>query len=95
MPLYEYQCDDPECGHITEVSHARIPRFITRFIECEKCRANARKIISKPNIQDPYPKWIDDNLRSQIQDDGEPPIESRTDLKKAEEEKGIVQNPRA
>jgi hypothetical protein len=61
---------------------------------CEHCGGVAEKIISKPNVQDDHPKWIDDNLRAQIQEDDEPPIESRTQLNKAVKEKGLVENPK-
>ncbi len=90
MPLYEFECK--RCGHITEVFHSVLRA--QKMTTCEECEGVAEKVISKPNVQDDHPKWIDDNLRAQIQEDDEPPIESRTQLKKAEKEKGIVENPK-
>lgn len=94
MPLYEYECSEPECRHITEIYYPQIPRFINRSVPCEECGAVAKKIISKPNVQEPYPKWIDSNLRASIQDDDEPPIESRHDLNRVTKQKNLVENPK-
>lgn len=90
MPLYEFECGS--CTRITEVYHSVLRAQKTTT--CEHCGRVAYKIISKPNIHDDHPTWIDDNLRNAIQSEDEPPIESRTQLRKAEKEKGIVENPK-
>ena len=91
MPLYEFQCR--RCEHITEEFQKLMEQKSLRT--CEECGDTAAKVVSAPNIQDDHPSWIDQKLRNQIQDDSEPPIESRTQLKKAEREKGIVENPKS
>jgi hypothetical protein len=40
---------------------------------------------------DDHPKWLDDNVRNQIQgDDNAPPIETRSDYERHCKEKGII-----
>lgn len=90
VPLYEFECR--KCAHIAEVYHSLLRS--QNLTTCEECGGTAVKIISAPNVQSDTPAWIDQNLRNMIQDDEEPPIETRTQLKKAEEEKGIVENPK-
>jgi len=91
MPMYEFECR--LCGNITERFRPVI-RAGEHLTSCDHCEGVADKVISQPNIQDEHPAWIDDNLRATIQDENEPPIETRTDLKKAEKEKGLVENPK-
>lgn len=91
MPLYEFECR--RCAHITEIYHDLMrPQALTT---CEECGGTAAKVVSAPNLQSDTPSWIDQSLRNMIQDDDEPPIETRTQLKKAEKEKGIVENPKS
>lgn len=91
MPLYEYKCG--KCFHVTEAYYAVDDMPGAR--PCEECGTAAVRVISKPNVQSDNPSWIDQSLRNMIQDDGEPPIESRTQLRKAEKEKGLVENPKS
>jgi len=92
MPLYEFQCR--LCEEITE-RFRPVLRAGDKMTSCDHCGGVAVKIVSTPNVQDDHPRWLDDNVRAQVQDDDEPPIESRTDLNKAVEEKGLVENPKA
>jgi putative FmdB family regulatory protein len=43
MPTYDYRCDSPSCGHITEEVHSI--KDIPQHSECEECGSESYKIL--------------------------------------------------
>jgi len=57
MPVYEFQC---KCGHIAE----ELVRMDTESIECPKCHAKAKKIISPCSFELKGGGWYADGYAS-------------------------------
>ncbi len=57
MPVYEFQC---KCGHIVE----ELVRMDTKSIECPKCRAKAKKILSACSFELKGGGWFADGYAS-------------------------------
>ena len=86
MPTYEYRCET--CTKEFEIvcpMSAHLAR--TR---CPSCGGDAYQFFSKVVTHDDSPRWLNDNVRTQIQGDNEKPIEGRSEYKKYCERKGIV-----
>lgn len=57
MPVYEFQC---KCGHITE----KLVRMDTETVECPKCHAKAKKILSRCSFELKGGGWYADGYAS-------------------------------
>jgi putative FmdB family regulatory protein len=75
MPIYEYQCC--RCKEIQEVWSPVADRPPT--LPCE-CGHPMHQILSDTNVHGQEPAWINQQLRSHLQDESEKPIETRKDL---------------
>lgn len=86
MPTYEFACS--VCGQINE----HVCRMDERpdFIQCHCGCGVAHHVLSLSSIKLDKPVWLDDSVRNAIQDESEPPIETRGQLEKACRDKGIV-----
>lgn len=89
MPIYEYQCKNSLC----QWSGERICRISEHMsvIQCPKCGDEAPQLPPRVAVHDDHPKWLDDNVRNQIQgDDNVAPIETRSDYEKHCKANGII-----
>lgn len=59
MIRYEYQCSDPECGHITEMDQKMEDR--NNCPPCAKCQKTTSKFVSKMTFQLKGSGWSSDN----------------------------------
>jgi len=89
MPIYEYECRNPECHwefeHVCAVAEHR------EELECPTCGGIAQQILTAPVIHGDQPKWLDDNVRTQIQgDDDKAPIETRAQYEAHCKKHGII-----
>lgn len=78
MPIYEFECANVECKHVTDDIYSVVD--VPESILCPKCLTLARRIISAGSIHTDEPAWIDQGLRDHIQGDGERPITTRSEL---------------
>ena len=89
MPIYEYKCINEDCSRTME----RVCS-ITEWspeVPCPICGCEMRHQLFPAAVHDDHPKWLDDNVRNQIQgDDNAPPIETRSDYERHCKEKGII-----
>lgn len=86
MPTYEYRCET--CTNLFEVT-CPMSAHVTRC-RCPKCGDEAQQTFTKVVTMDDHPVWIDHHLRTQIQGDSGPRIESRSQLEKYCKERNIV-----
>lgn len=86
MPTYEYLCDT--CTNRFEVTCPMSAHVIRT--RCPKCGDEAQQTFTKVVTMDDHPVWIDHHLRTQIQGDSGPRIESRSQLEKYCKERNIV-----
>jgi putative FmdB family regulatory protein len=89
MPIYEYQCKNPLCTRVFE----RVCRISehTPEIQCPICGDVAPQLPPRVAVHDDHPKWLDDNVRTQIQgDDNVAPIETRGEYERYCKEHGII-----
>ncbi len=88
MPIYTYACpycraDFDDFFGINEVPDV---------LDCPTCGTPSGRVISfQGGLQTETAPWIDNHLRGALQDDGEKPIETRTDYKNHLKKKGIVE----
>lgn len=78
MPIYEYLCTNSCCKRLIE----RVCRVAdwTPEIQCPICGEEMRHQIPHVAVHDDHPKWLNDNVRAQIQgDDNVAPIETRAE----------------
>lgn len=89
MPLYTFKC--PECGFDEEMllSVADISNYEAL---CPRCMSSMIKQLDVPAepVTD-NPRWINDHLRSVLQKDGEPPIQTRKEHNEYLKKNNIVQ----
>ena len=89
MPLYEYRCENSDCNSRIEI-FKKISEH-TSFIVCPQCECRMNQVPSMIAVHDDHPKWLNDNVRKQIQgDDNVAPIETRGDYERHCKERGIV-----
>lgn len=89
MPLYEYQCENKDCNVNVEIFR-KISEHAA-FIECPQCGSKMPQVPSKIAVHDDHPRWLNDNVREQIQgDDNAAPIETRSDYERHCRDRGIV-----
>jgi hypothetical protein len=90
--LYEYQCTDIKCLHVTVELRSVADRF--KYIECEKCNAEAKKVMSIPSRSwgikaevENYPM-----VNHFLSKPGEPPVvfENATERKQYYKRHGLV-----
>lgn len=89
MPIYEYKCKDPNCSwemeRVCSISEHR------EHIECPICGGISQQMIGPQAVHSDNPKWLDDNVRAQIQgDDNAKPIETRGEYERYCKANGIV-----
>ena len=88
MPEYDFECEF--CSSIFTEMHKISDAPDT--IRCYFCGATARRIINfKGGLQTENATWIDHNLRNSIQSENEPPIETRSDLKRVVKQKDLIE----
>ena len=80
MPLYDYECQCKDCGHIDE----RFYRMsaIPKKTKCSRCGGLSIRIFipGHGGIQTETPTWIDESVRGSLEGDNEKPIKTRKDL---------------
>ena len=88
MPIYEYKCISDYCKNTVE----RICTVAewTPEIECPICGGEMRHQLPLVAVHDDHPRWLNDSVRTQIQGENEPPLETRKDYTQYCNERGIV-----
>ncbi len=88
MPLYTYKCKTckNEFDKLLRLSEYKTPQ------SCPKCSGQSQKILEVGGIQDEFPAWLDNSVRSQLQDLDSPhvPIRTRTEYNRYLKDNGIV-----
>ena len=87
MPLYAYECPNctTEFEQFLKLSEYKTP------VSCPTCGKIGKKVITA-QIQRDEPTWLNDEVRSCLQDtDTEAPITTRTDYKRYLKDNGIVE----
>jgi len=87
MPQYEYRCDTctKEFEIICKVAEHEI------VARCPNCGGNSRQILSAAAVHGDNPRWLNNNVRTQIQgDDNAATIETRADYDKYCKQNGII-----
>lgn len=85
MPTYEFECRT--CGCVYEAVY-RVKDCPERIL-CE-CGMPAVKVVSLAAVHGEEAAWINDGLRAHLQSEDEPPIETRSQLKRYEKEHNLV-----
>jgi putative FmdB family regulatory protein len=86
MPLYDFHCD-----HCDVRFEKALPLKDWDAVQlCPHCGEETLKLITLGGIQDEHPVWLDNSIRSQIQDPSERPIQTRTEYNRYLKENGIV-----
>ena len=88
MPIYEYKCTNEFC-HVLMEHICRVEDWKPE-LECPICGFEMRHQLPLVAVHDDHPRWLNDNVRSQIQGEGEPPLETRKDYTQYCKERGIV-----
>lgn len=90
--LYEYQCQDHSCLHVTVAMRSVARRFDP--IDCEKCGTDAKKVLSVPTRNWALKAEVDNYPMANpwLSKPGEPPVvfENATQRKNYYKEHGLV-----
>lgn len=47
MPIFDYKCTDPDCGHVFD---RMVRRHTSPNPECEKCGHEVKRLIGSPGL---------------------------------------------
>ena len=88
MPIYEYLCINEQCGRLME--HVCPVAEWRPEMPCPVCGSEMRHQLPLVAVHDDHPRWLNDSVRTQIQGENEPPLETRKDYTQYCNERGIV-----
>lgn len=89
MPIYTFKCD--QCGYSEEMLLA-VSDISSYYAPCPECGEQLAKQLDLPSHpQTDHPAWINDHLRSVLQQDGEKPIETRSEHDQYLKDRDIIQ----
>ena len=86
MPTYEYYCET--CTKHFEVT-CPMSAHMTRT-RCPNCGAEADQTFTKVATHDDHPVWLNDGVRTQVQGDDGPRLETRSALERYCRRRNIV-----